>query len=88
NSYRDANDFYEQASAINFMQGLSVPTLLLNAQNDPLLSPECSPVWLAEQLPNFFLETPRLGGHVGFMTPRSLFSYAEHRALAFALGDV
>lgn len=88
NSYRDADDFYEQASAINFMQGLAVPTLLLNAQNDPLLSTECSPVWLAEQLPDFFLETPRLGGHVGFMTPRSLFSYAERRALAFALGEM
>ncbi|MEZ0483282.1 YheT family hydrolase [Fibrella aquatica] len=83
NGYRDADDFYEQASAINFMPGLTIPALLLNAQNDPLLSPECSPIWLAEQLPHFFLETPRLGGHVGFMTPRSLFTYAEHRALAF-----
>lgn len=88
NSYRDADDFYEQASAINFMPGLTIPTLLLNAANDPLLSPECSPVWLAEQLPNFFLETPRLGGHVGFMMPRSLFSYAERRALDFALGEL
>ena len=32
------------------------------------------------------LETPRLGDHVGFMAPRSLFTYAERRALAFALG--
>lgn len=85
NGYRDADDFYEQASAIHFMPGLTVPTLLLNAQNDPLLSPECAPVWLAGQLAHFFLETPRLGGHVGFMTSRSLFSYAERRALAFAL---
>ncbi|MEZ0542313.1 YheT family hydrolase [Fibrella arboris] len=87
NSYRDADDFYEQASAVNFMPGLTVPTLLLNAQNDPLLSPECSPVWLTEHLPHFFLETPRLGGHVGFMTPHNLFSYAERRALAFAMGE-
>lgn len=88
NGYRDADDFYEQASALRFMPGLTIPALLLNAQNDPLLSPECAPVWLAEQLPHFFLETPRLGGHVGFMTPRSLFTYAERRALAFALGTL
>ena len=31
------------------------------------------------------LEMPCLGGHVGFMAPRSLFTYAERRALAFAL---
>jgi predicted alpha/beta-fold hydrolase len=88
NNYRDANDFYEQGSAIHFMPGLTVPTLLLNAQNDPLLSPECSPAWLAGQLPHFFLETPPLGGHVGFMAPRSLFTYAERRALAFALENL
>ncbi|MBD2754725.1 YheT family hydrolase [Spirosoma validum] len=84
NSYRNADDFYTQASAINFMQGITVPTLLLNAQNDPLLSPECSPDWLAEKHKYFFLETPRTGGHVGFQVNRDSHTYAERRALAFA----
>lgn len=83
NSYADADDFYHQASAINFMSGITVPTLLLNAQNDPLLSPECSPVWLAKTHPTVFLETPRTGGHVGFQVARDLHTYAERRALAF-----
>ncbi len=85
NNYRDADDFYQQASAINFMPDIVVPTLLLNAQNDPLLSPECSPAWLAESHPNIFLETPRNGGHVGFAIPRDSYTYAERRALAFSL---
>ena len=84
NNYRDADDFYAQASAVNFMAGIAVPTLLLNAQNDPLLSPECSPGWLAETHPFIFLETPRLGGHVGFQIARDVHTYAERRALAFA----
>lgn len=84
NDYRDADDFYQQASAVNFMADITVPTLLLNAQNDPLLSPECSPGWLAEGHPAVFLETPRTGGHVGFMVPRDRHTYAERRALAFA----
>lgn len=84
NSYRDADDFYEQASAVNFMAGIAVPTLLLNAKNDPLLSPECSPAGLAESHPHLFLETPRLGGHVGFALARDPHTYAERRALAFA----
>ena len=84
NSYRNAEDFYTQASAVNFMSSITVPTLLLNAQNDPLLSPECSPGWLAETHQHLFLETPRNGGHVGFQVARDLYTYAERRALAFA----
>jgi hypothetical protein len=83
NSYRDANDFYSQASAVNFMPDIAVPTLLLNAQNDPLLSPDCSPEWLAETHKHIFLETPRSGGHVGFQVFRQAHTYAELRALAF-----
>ncbi|QJW91906.1 alpha/beta fold hydrolase [Spirosoma taeanense] len=88
NSYRDADDFYTQASAINFMPDIAVPTLLLNALNDPLLSPECSPSWLAEAHPHIYLETPRTGGHVGFVVNRDPHTYAERRALAFAQGLV
>ena len=84
NNYRDADDFYTQASAVNFMAGITIPTLLLNAQNDPLLSPECSPGWLAETHNYIFLETPRTGGHVGFQVPGDRHTYAERRALAFA----
>lgn len=84
NGYRDADDFYTQASAVNFMSGITVPTLLLNAQNDPLLPPECAPVTLAGEHPHIFLETPTTGGHVGFVVARDLHTYAERRALAFA----
>lgn len=86
NSYHSAEDFYAQASAVNFMPGITVPVLLLNAQNDPLLSPECSPGWLAEFHPHIYLETPRTGGHVGFQVIRDGYTYAERRALAFAQG--
>lgn len=84
NNYRDAGDFYAQASAVHFMPGITIPTLLLNARNDPLLSPECSPDWLAETHAHIFLETPRTGGHVGFALPRDPHTYAERRALWFA----
>jgi predicted alpha/beta-fold hydrolase len=88
NNYQDASDFYSQASAVNYMAGIGVPTLLLNAQNDPLLSPECSPAWLAETHPHIYLETPQTGGHVGFALARDPHTYAERRALAFVLGQV
>lgn len=83
NGYRDADDFYRQASAVHYVGGITVPTLLLNAQNDPLLSSDCSPTTLAETHPHLFLETPRTGGHVGFAVARDSQTYAERRALAF-----
>ncbi|MVM32162.1 alpha/beta fold hydrolase [Spirosoma sp. HMF4905] len=88
NNYSDAEDFYNQASAVNFMAGITTPTLLLNAQNDPLLSPECSPGWLAESHKSIFLETPRLGGHVGFQISRDEHTYAERRALTFTQSEL
>lgn len=81
--YRDADDFYEQASAVHFMPGIRVPVLLVNAQNDPILTPECTPTELAQGHPCIFLETPRTGGHVGFMVAGDEFTWAERRALEF-----
>lgn len=83
NGYRDADDFYTQASARNFISGITIPTLLVNAQNDPILTPLCSPVEICEPHPHIFLETPRQGGHVGFELPRKQYMWSEYRALAF-----
>lgn len=81
--YRDADDFYEQASAVHFMPGIQIPVLLVNAQNDPILTPECAPTELAKVHPRIFLETPRTGGHVGFLVAGDEFTWAERRALEF-----
>lgn len=81
--YRDADDFYHQASALNFMPSIRIPTLLVNALNDPILTPQCAPHQLANTHPHIYLETPRTGGHVGFLVAGDEFSWAERRALAF-----
>lgn len=86
NGYRDANDFYEQGSAINFLDGVKVPVLICNAQNDPILNDDCAPQSLAEKHPLIYVETPATGGHVGFLVKNDEFSWAERRALAFVLG--
>ncbi len=86
NGYRNADDFYEQASAINFMPGITRPVLVLNAQNDPILSPECAAIELAQSHPMIYAETPRTGGHVGFQSSRDPHTYAERRALSFLEG--
>lgn len=84
NGFKDADDFYFQGSARNFMTGTTIPTLIVNALNDPIITPECSPKELCKDHKYLVLETPSTGGHVGFMTKYSReISWAEHRAIEF-----
>lgn len=88
NGYRDAQDFYYQASAINYMSTISIPTLLVNALNDPILTPESFPYKQFEDHPYVYLETPELGGHVGFSLWLQPYAWSEHRTMEFVNSDV
>lgn len=81
--FAHAADFYEQASPHTRLIGIRVPTLILNALNDPLLGQECYPVAFAQGSSEIFLEMPKRGGHTGFTIPGSEFNYAEYRLLEF-----
>ncbi|PSR54316.1 alpha/beta hydrolase [Adhaeribacter arboris] len=86
--FKDAHDYYSKCSSRQYLPNIRIPTLLVNAQNDPFLSPECFPVAEAEANPVFFLEMPVDGGHVGFVENyyRNLY-YSERRAVAFFTQD-
>lgn len=64
--FNDAGDYYARCSAINFLHRISIPTLLINAHNDPFLSELCYPD--PEKIDNPLVETiyPDYGGHCGF----------------------
>lgn len=80
--FKDALDYYEQCSSLQFLPNIKVPTLIINALNDSFLSPECYPVKEAKQNPNLYLEMPNFGGHVGFIEKGNVY-YNEKRALEF-----
>jgi predicted alpha/beta-fold hydrolase len=84
--FADAADFYRQVSPDQWMSRIIVPTLVLNALNDPLLGEDCFPIALAKEKEEIFLEMPRRGGHTGFILPKSEFTWAEFRFLEFLLG--
>jgi len=86
NGFPNAQAFYDQASSKNYLSGIRVPALLVNAQNDPILTKECSPRELAATHPFFYLETPAKGGHVGFAIKGSVYTWMELRALEFITG--
>ncbi len=80
----DAEDYYRQSAALKYLPNIKVPTLILNASNDPFLSDSCYPAELGMQLETIYMEFPKQGGHVGF-SPRSLKGryWSEKRALEF-----
>jgi uncharacterized protein len=65
--FRDATDYWEKSSSKPYLSGIKVPTLLLNARDDPFLTPESFPYPEAEKNPFLFLEAPIWGGHIGFI---------------------
>ncbi len=67
--FRNAADYYRKASCGQFLGGIRIPCLIVQAKDDPLLSDSCYPAAQAAQNPNLFLEIPRYGGHVGFHLP-------------------
>jgi predicted alpha/beta-fold hydrolase len=80
--FKDALDYYEKCSSLQFLINIKIPTLVINALNDSFLSPECYPVKEAKQNPNLYLEMPKFGGHVGFIDKKNVY-YNEKRALEF-----
>ena len=86
--FRDADDYYSRSSSIQFIDQVRVPTLLLSAVDDPFLPPAVleDVRRIASRNPNFTLEFPRSGGHVGFVSganPFRPFYYAEWRVADF-----
>ena len=74
--FASARDYWERGACLPHLPRIAVPTLLVNAQNDPFLSEGCYPVDTARQSESLFLEMPAGGGHVGF-TSRLSFSMSE-----------
>jgi uncharacterized protein len=83
--YENAIDYYTKCSSLAFVKNIKVPTLIVNALNDPFLSEQCFPVATLERHPFVTLETPTRGGHVGFtlLNKQKIF-WSEQRALNFA----
>lgn len=84
--FNNAIDYYEKNSSLYFLSNIKIPTLIINALNDSFLSPECYPVKEAKHNPHVFLEMPKFGGHVGFIS-RGKAYYNEKRALEFTKND-
>jgi len=84
--YRNTEDYWDRASAKHILHDITVPTLVLNARNDPFLPPQYLPRSAAACVK---LEYPEEGGHVGFPTgaPPGELGWLPQRMLHFLEGE-
>lgn len=82
--FDSALDYWTRSSSRQFLVSIRIPTLLVNAANDPFLGPGCYPYQEAGDHAHFHLEVPSQGGHVGFCAGNEYWS--EKRAAEFLAG--
>jgi predicted alpha/beta-fold hydrolase len=85
--FRDCDDYYVRSSCKPFLPRVRVPTLIVNARDDPFL-PESALPSEREVSDAVKLEFPASGGHVGFVSgpypgniewlPRRILHFLEH----------
>jgi len=64
--FKDADDYWTRSSSKPWLHQIRVPTLLINARNDPFLPASALP-HEGEVSDSVTLEFPSSGGHVGFL---------------------
>lgn len=75
----DADDYYAKNASKPWLNKIRLPTLILNAKNDPFIPPETLPK-VTEVSSAVTLEYPDTGGHVGFLGRKD---WLPNRLLAF-----
>ncbi|MEN0005562.1 MAG: alpha/beta fold hydrolase [Bacteroidota bacterium] len=78
--FKDATDYYRKSSSIYYLSSIKHPTLLLNALDDPFLSPRCHPTDICAANPHIEFLNPDFGGHIGFAESYWLNRYWHERA--------
>lgn len=81
--YADCHDFYKKASVKPLLPEIQVPTRILQAINDPFLTPECLELGRVSRNSPVELKLTKQGGHVGFMQANRPTTWAEEMALDF-----
>ena len=75
--------FYEEVSCLPHLHKIQIDTLLVNADNDPILTEKCHPFAVANQSKNFRFILTDQGGHIGFEESGLPMSFMERSALEF-----
>jgi predicted alpha/beta-fold hydrolase len=69
--FNGAEDYYHRASAMRVADRISVPTLIITAEDDPFVPPTAFRDPVLTNNPHITLALSRHGGHCGFIAPQS-----------------
>ncbi len=82
--FKNAEDYWRKCASRQFIPEIKIPTLIINAINDPFLPKECFPVVEAGYNTHVTLEMPKSGGHVGFVSfNKEKIYWSEHQVTCF-----
>jgi uncharacterized protein len=82
--FKNAAHYYSECSAIKVIPEISIPCLIVNAKNDPILDLSHAPIEECRYSKWVSLEQPARGGHLGFMKEGINGDYwSEDRVLGF-----
>lgn len=84
--FRDADDYYRSSSAARFLPDVRLPTLVIQARDDPFLPEPALPLDAIRSNPWIVEAVTRHGGHVGFLesaVPWRPRFWAEEAAAGF-----
>lgn len=82
--FKNAEDYWIKCSSKPYIPDIAVPTLIVNAINDPFLPNACFPVEEADANKHVTLLMPESGGHVGFVLFNDQNEYwSEKQAVEF-----
>ncbi|MBC8031303.1 MAG: alpha/beta fold hydrolase [Pyrinomonadaceae bacterium] len=85
--FADADDYYQRASSLRVIDRISIPTLIIHAEDDPFIpfAPLRDPA--VSNNPFILLLAPKQGGHVAFIQADERADpdrfWAENRAIQF-----
>lgn len=88
--FSGAAEYYERSSSRQYLRAIAVPILILQARDDPFMTPAVIP-GAGELAPSVRLEVSDRGGHVGFVTgvlPWRPRYWLEERIPAFLAGHL
>ena len=83
--FRDADDYYTRSSALSLLAEIRVPTLILAAQDDPMIPFRSFDAERLAANPLITVEAPRYGGHCAFIATKRIGErfWAEARIVEF-----
>ena len=64
--HRTVTEYYRKASCAPYIPDITIPTLLLSALDDPVVSVEALPLYEVRENPSVILAVTERGGHIGY----------------------